>query len=167
MVRLAEALSPAARARLAELWSFIRAELPHSLGEPPFDSPEQLLLALRGRRVVGLLWAERVSGARLVEVADVEASDNMLDNEAAVQLAGIAASLGVALIWVRRSEQRRHLATSLVDAARKAGANLGCAEIPLEQVAFSQPTTQGFAFASRYLQKARSGKVLVYVPDWK
>eukprot|EP00929_Paragymnodinium_shiwhaense_P105854 TRINITY_DN70912_c0_g1_i1.p1 TRINITY_DN70912_c0_g1~~TRINITY_DN70912_c0_g1_i1.p1 ORF type:complete len:284 (-),score=46.44 TRINITY_DN70912_c0_g1_i1:239-1090(-) len=171
VVRLPAKLPPAARSRLEALWAFVRAELPHSLGDPPSDS-DQLLLALHGRRVVGLLWAERVSMARLIEVDSMDASDDITESSAAtspeiLQSTGGTPALGVALMWVRRSEQRKNIATTMVDAMRAQASSLGRGDVPLEQVAFSQPTTQGFAFAARYLHRVRGGKVLVYLPDWR
>eukprot|EP00931_Biecheleriopsis_adriatica_P103401 TRINITY_DN78244_c0_g1_i1.p1 TRINITY_DN78244_c0_g1~~TRINITY_DN78244_c0_g1_i1.p1 ORF type:complete len:317 (-),score=47.18 TRINITY_DN78244_c0_g1_i1:176-1126(-) len=79
-------------------------------------------------------------------------------------------TLGVALIWVRRAERRRGIATALINAARHlAGSAGGSRDMT---VAFSEPTDLGFAFASAYTsskEAARSSsmpstKLVVYQP---
>jgi len=129
-----------------------------------------LFLGLRGRDVVGLLWTERITGER---TAEVHPSDRMDIIEAGLDAGGAiparrsgCASIGVALVWVRRAERRRGLATALVDVARQRGAYVGLPPIPLEQVAFTQPTQQGLNFAARYAGAVRGGNVLVYRPSW-
>eukprot|EP00927_Polykrikos_kofoidii_P062877 TRINITY_DN57676_c0_g1_i1.p1 TRINITY_DN57676_c0_g1~~TRINITY_DN57676_c0_g1_i1.p1 ORF type:complete len:277 (+),score=40.55 TRINITY_DN57676_c0_g1_i1:240-1070(+) len=180
VLRLDQNLAPAAREQLEAVWDFIRKELPHSLGGPPVlasrcgaGEPPILLMGLRGRIVVGLLWAERVAAHRVFEVADVSDCGKSHGSGCVSTTASHGdqhkqvAVLGVALIWVRRGEQRRGLATALVNAARRQPATFGCQDVALEEVAFSQPTDQGFEFASRYLHCARKGKVLIYEPPWQ
>ena len=53
------------------------------------------------------------------------------------------AAVGVAVIWVARSERRRGLATAMVDSVRRS-----------EPVAFSQPTELGWSFASSYSRRS-------------
>eukprot|EP00913_Durusdinium_trenchii_P021852 g20533.t1 len=62
-------------------------------------------------------------------------------------------SLGVALVWVRRRERRRGLATALVDCLRRLNGGA--------TVAFSQPTDLGFAFATRYSRQQRFDSPMV------
>merc|ERR1711879_800940 len=59
-------------------------------------------------------------------------------------------SIGVEVIWVRKSARRRGLATVLVDAARESTAKFGEKPLPRNAVAFSQPTDMGSAFARGY-----------------
>jgi len=108
-----------------------------------------------------------------------------LDGEGSASLGQASFPLGIAVVWVRRSERRRGLATSMVEAARHlaAGAAPGCkraAELTWAAapkvatalpVAFSQPTDLGMAFASSYTTSfvqaaAEAPGVLVYTPTW-
>lgn len=146
--------SNAARARFHDLWEFVRNDLSHGIDPPQLDSVAAgvsvVLLGLRGSVVVGLVWAERAATATL---------DNDPDHTR-------RARLGIALVWVRRSERRRGLATALVDAARRLAAGPGTAPVAIGEVAFSQPTLHGAAFASKYTEQAHAGQVLVYQPTW-
>lgn len=138
-----------------------------------------LLLGLRGRKVVGLLWAERVfakTNAKLANGAERPAAvlevRDPKDPEMVISREERPVVLGIRLIWVRRTEQRRGLASALVDAARQQSPSAAAAwgknisKVPLDEVAFSDPTGQGLAFAARYLQASRGGKVFVYQPAW-
>merc|ERR1719506_2494917 len=52
-------------ARFEELWTFVSNDLSHSLGRPSHEElgsgRDYVLLGLRGREVLGLLWAENVT----------------------------------------------------------------------------------------------------------
>lgn len=123
VVRLgAHHLRGAALIRLTEIWETIQdTDLAH-----PFDlpSPEQLanqsaylLLALKGREVLALLSAERIGA-----VACPEGKTKQKSTESAFDSAQRApVSLGVAVVWVRRRERRRGLATSMVDCQQLSG----------------------------------------------
>lgn len=67
-------------------------------------------------------------------------------------------TLGVRLIWVSVESRHRGLATELVDEARKR--IIYGSVIPKAEVAFSQPTTEGLAFARSYIYPTRN--VLAY-----
>lgn len=171
------AASSAARTQLDSLWGMVERDLSHSLGSPSCADiaagRSVVLLGLRGRAVVGVVWAEWVPSTASLHGMSSPDEDVDLDS-AATRVVGATVAepyLGVALVWVRRSEQRKGLATALVEAARKSAAGcplLGSAgpAVPLERLAFSQPTNEGFAFASRFLRTAHHGRVLVYQPEW-
>ncbi|KAI3836722.1 hypothetical protein MKX03_007368 [Papaver bracteatum] len=60
----------------------------------------------------------------------------------------VSALCGVRAIWVSPFNRRKHVATKLLDAARKSFSK--GYTIEASQVAFSQPTTAGKVFASKY-----------------
>lgn len=69
----------------------------------------------------------------------------------------VPAVCGIRAIWVTPAHRRKHIASQLLDAARKSfykGVALECS-----QLAFSQPTSSGIALASRYVG---SSSILVY-----
>lgn len=170
-------LAPAVWERFHALWDFVRQDLSHGLDPPTPEAvtagASAILLGVRGREVVGLIWAERVDGPWCLRYADAEEEAAA---PAAAATAGAAAALpaaerrapraalGVALVWVRRTERRRGLATALVDAARRQAAVLGGRPVPPEEVAFSQPTSLGLAFARQYAGDVHRGRALVYQP---
>lgn len=65
--------------------------------------------------------------------------------------------LGVKLVWTAPQYRRQKVAHRLVDAARKSIV-FGLV-VPVQSMAFSQPTESGFAFARAY---CRSKRVLAY-----
>ncbi|CAJ1393375.1 unnamed protein product [Effrenium voratum] len=185
VVRLGpSALRGAAGVRLVELWEKIRdTELSHALELPSAERLANhsawLLLALRGKEVLALLSAERVpaswaaispeSASRTALTCDKQKSiaaplqphseGAVADHEARTPPRRAGFALGVAVVWVRRRERRRGLATALVDCARRISGGA---------VAFSQPTELGFAFASAYTRHRGSTSLpLVYEPDWE
>lgn len=160
-------------ARLNELWHHIQdGDLSHSLALPSATDIASgrcsLFLSLRGKEVLGLLSAEHCSlsqvsrhrissraealGAKEESIANISGCgvDPTLANESL---------LGIALIWVRRSERRRGVATSLLDAARQASG------VSRDNVAFSQPTELGFSFATAYEASGVKNDILVYEPN--
>ncbi|CAK9059428.1 unnamed protein product [Durusdinium trenchii] len=210
LVRLkANQLRGAARKQLTELWEVVRdRELSHSLELPSIEALASqsawLLLALKGREVLGMLSAERItteivepetptcykrprnaktSDQEIVEakmaghegrrslVPSIFADENHELREAPAPSSALTVtpkkapkrcaappSLGVALVWVRRRERRRGLATALVDCLRRLNGGA--------TVAFSQPTDLGFAFATRYSRQQRFDSPMVYDPAW-
>lgn len=171
--------TPAARQRFEMLWEFIREDLSHGLEAPSAAAITAgdctVLLCLRSHEVIGLLWAEPAGKAELLDSDEAlgdspssvfgSSSNNRTDLSTSSQ---IAVSIGVALIWVRRTERRRGHATSMLDAARRCMTALGGAadSVPLAEVAFSQPTSLGCAMARSYVQSVHHGKVPVYCPSW-
>lgn len=166
LVRLgANTLRGTTLSRLAELWETIReTDLSHSLdlpsGERLANGSAWLLMALKGREVLGLLSAERIAGTSSA-CLDSSGSGMKQKSETDASKADIGQrtkpTLGVAVVWVRRRERRRGLATSLVDCLRRLNGG--------GSVAFSQPTELGFNFASSYSCRQHTGP-LVYDPDW-
>ncbi|XP_022934206.1 protein CHROMOSOME TRANSMISSION FIDELITY 7 [Cucurbita moschata] len=89
------------------------------------------------------------------EALDVNLNGVILCEEEAVP-----AVCGIRAIWVTPANRRKHIATQLLDAARKSfckGGSLECS-----QLAFSQPTSSGMALASRYVG---SRSILAYKSD--
>lgn len=154
-----------AQSRFDDIWEFVRNDVSHGL-EPPTDEALAsgrafILLALQGRRVVGLVSAERLTPNQKVQCMPDEDVSGLALVEPGVHLHGRPqiAALGISLIWVRRSDRRKGLARAMVDAARKISTLPGQVMASTDEVAFSQPTNLGFAFAKRY-----SGQALVYTP---
>jgi len=195
--------------RLKELWEHVReGDLSHSLEPPSCEAiaagTAWLLLVLKGKEVIGLLSAERLSHATQLAAAGswtpppvaVQKASSAQDWKsslhprvclkdvvpAAAEVAEVRtpsprarrasrnkAALGVALIWVRRSERRRGFARALVDATRKIAAlgSPGSVDIRASEVAFSQPTDLGLAFASSYVACPKQAAApLIYEPTW-
>ncbi|KAI3903307.1 hypothetical protein MKW98_031961 [Papaver atlanticum] len=71
----------------------------------------------------------------------------------------VSALCGVRAIWVSPFNRRKHVGTKLLDAARKSFSK--GYTIEASQVAFSQPTTAGKVFASKY-----SGTSLSTISVW-
>mmetsp|Transcript_44545 Transcript_44545/g.92789 ORF Transcript_44545/g.92789 Transcript_44545/m.92789 type:complete len:277 (+) Transcript_44545:57-887(+) len=165
--------SATAREQFDALWTFVRKDLSHGIDLPEAGAlaagASAVLLGLRGREVTGLLWAERPAAAAGLLEIEGNGSEERNSEEPAATIAASreCARLGVALIWVRKAERRRGLATALVDAARCHLAGLGAPHVPPEQVAFSQPTDLGRLFAGHYSRAARAGKILIYRPSWE
>jgi hypothetical protein len=159
--------SSGALQRFEELWSFVMNDLSHSLGIPSLEDlrhgSNALLICLSGRQVTGVLWAERLSENSML--SDVPASSDSSSDSVIGKAIGRKAILGVRLIWVHRTHRKRNLATSLVDAARVYAGGLGGKALPAEEVAFSQPTTQGLAFATSYMKAACGSNAVVYAPE--
>mmetsp|Transcript_98176 Transcript_98176/g.204779 ORF Transcript_98176/g.204779 Transcript_98176/m.204779 type:complete len:381 (+) Transcript_98176:109-1251(+) len=154
------------------LWQHVQTDFSHGFDPPPRTSIESknasVLLALRGRRVAGLLWVERISGAHLVEArADedstpveklVGSSQNQLVAQEPAQ--SIKAKLGVVLIWSQRAERRKGLGSLLLDVARSSY------RVDVREVAFSQTTHLGSRLAQRYVNGVHGNLIPEYHPDW-
>jgi len=162
--------SSTARARLEAVWEFIQHDLSHAFHLPSAEAltsgASAILLALRGRQVLGLLWAERITSAVLSSRTERR---NCCDDgapTASCQAAQVRASIGVALVWVRRTERRRGVATALINAARATLAGAGSTPVPVNEVAFSQTTRMGSDLAERYLGEVHQGDIPLYEPAW-
>jgi len=147
-----------------ELWENIRStQLSHILELPSAEQMASksaiILLALRGKDVLALLSAERITADKLGPpslASSTTRAQQMLQSQKTEPL------LGVAVLWTRRRERRRGLAVALVDRARQL-------LTPSCRVAFSQPTELGQAFAQQYVQRMSDQEesgVLVYAPDF-
>jgi|Transcript_56123 hypothetical protein len=153
-----------ASARFDELWTFISNDLSHSLGAPSPASlgnrNDTLLICLRGREVMAMLWGELLSEGTSIREAAMEGQHSQKR-----LIVGRRGLLGVRLIWVHKSCRKKGLATSLVDSLRMHAGGLGGKPIPADEVAFSEPTEQGLAFANRYAySKSVGDSALIYTP---
>lgn len=163
-------LAPAASVQFEALWDFIRGDMSHGLDPPATKNVATgtsiVLLSLRKHEVVGLLWAEPIMRAQLVNTEHMMTDETTMPDftEELVENKTVRAALGICLIWVKRSERRKGLATALVEAARRDAAELGAHPVPVEQVAFSQLTSLGFTFARQYLRATHKGQILIYNP---
>jgi len=180
------------------LWDFVRTDMSHGFEQPSTaaGTAAAVLLALRGRQVLGLLWVERITNAEILHIAEedaigapaassaiatagagslvskasdvLSAAGDVTVNDSPKAMASpvaVRATLGVALVWVRRTERRKGLATAMLDAARGCMAGLGSPPIPLTEVAFSQTTDMGSRLAKSYIGASHSGGVLMYSPS--
>ncbi|RAL44642.1 hypothetical protein DM860_003401 [Cuscuta australis] len=77
-----------------------------------------------------------------------EALDELLNGVILCEKDGVSASCGIRAIWVSPSNRRKHIASYLLDAARKTF----CDGVVLEraELAFSQPTSAGKKLISSY-----------------
>jgi hypothetical protein len=151
-------------ARLNELWHHIQdGDLSHSLALPSANDIASgrcsFFLSLRGKEVLGLLSAEHCSLSQVSRHRISSTAAALVDKEEVVGSGANESLLGIALIWVRRSERRRGVATSLLDAARQASG------VSRDHVAFSQPTELGFSFAAAYEASGVKNDILVYEPN--
>ncbi len=65
----------------------------------------------------------------------------------------VGVSLGVAQVWVHPSHRRSGVGSALLDAAREHA--VYAYTVPKAELAFSQPTSDGYALAATYLGTAR------------
>lgn len=93
--------------------------------------------------VKGALLAETIKSAHLIPEGSTESS--LVLDESAPKF---PAAIGIARIWTAPAARRQGLAVRLLEALRR------CYARPLiisrKMVAFSQPTTEGLALATRY-----------------
>lgn len=123
-------------------------------GEEGAAVPARYWLAVAGGHIVGaLVTADVPNGAAFPLRVDVggESIAPTMDRSQPTR-----ASLGVAQVWTAPAWRRRGLARSLLDAAR-AHAVYGHS-VPWREVAFSQPTRAGRAFATSYVAAAASAE---------
>ncbi|KAI3987328.1 hypothetical protein MKX01_003078 [Papaver californicum] len=73
----------------------------------------------------------------------------------------VSALCGIRAIWASPLDRKKHVATKLLDAARKSFSK--GYTIEASQVAFSQPTTEGNVLASKY--SGSTSTFLVYKPE--
>lgn len=162
-----------AHSQLEPLWEFIRGDLGHSMEMPKTadlaDGSAMVLIGLRGREAVGFLWVERRAGSaavlheRMPMAADgADGAQADIEPVAQGERRCRGAGLGVVLIWARRTERRRGLASALVEKARELFGRSSEWGVDAGDLAFSQPTNSGFAFAAKYTSGSRNGSVLVY-----
>lgn len=164
VVRLpASAIDAASRSKPAAafetLWDFVRGDLSHGFQLPQSKSLASgqcaVLLALRGRQVQGMICVERIANATIEKVSVVgEGGENAIT---------VAASLGISLVWVRKTERKKGLASAMIVAARHLLANIGEPPIPLNRLAFSQTTDMGTLFAQSVLGP-NSRAIPIFVP---
>lgn len=86
-----------------------------------------------------------------------EAMDSSLLGSIACEEEATPASCGIRAIWVSPSNRRKRIATHLLDAVRKSFST-DCV-LELSQLAFSEPTSAGKTFATKY---TGTGSFLVY-----
>lgn len=99
----------------------------------------QVFVCLKGdNQVIGLLLTMQISKAYIATVSDD--SINVIPNSER------DASLGVSRMWVRKEYRRQGIAAKMLSLARKSQTQ----PITKAQVAFSQPTMEGFKFACKY-----------------
>jgi len=109
---------------------------------------ESCFLYVRNKHVVGLILVVSIKEAfRLIpgDGGDDDVSDVKVSQKPTT------AHLGVSLVWVQRALRRQKIATRLVEAARRH--TIYGVHVPLDAVAFSQPTSLGHALARRVLQR--------------
>lgn len=130
------------------------------------DKNETIYLYTKEKIVLGCLITENVSVKSLVHLTstvkstdvmtkinhDVNTEEKINDN-----IADTPCTLGIKIIWVHKDYRRRKIANKLVDAARQRFA-FGKV-LKRDEIAFSQPTNDGLAFALRY---CKSDKILAY-----
>lgn len=105
-------------------------------------------------RVIGMCSVEQISTAYIAK----------MDDEGNVTLdAQVPARMGVNRVWVRHTHRRQGIAVRLVASSRRhllSPPRVDCV-IGKSEIAFSQPTRDGFAFASSYRGDGRT--CLVYL----
>lgn len=106
-------------------------------------------------RVIGMCSVEQIGTAYVATLDD--AGNVTLDGH-------VSARMGVNRVWVRRTHRRQGIAVRLVASSRRhllpSSSRAGCA-IGRDEIAFSQPTRDGFAFAASYREDRRT--CLVYL----
>lgn len=125
---------------------------------PSLPPSLQLYLALdRESRVKGAVLAETTKTAFLLPLDALKAGALVISDS----LPSHPAAIGITRIWTAPSGRRTGLATRLLEAVRKGFARP--LAVSKKMIAFSQPTTEGLALATRYQQGLfTDGLCLVY-----
>jgi len=130
------------------------------------DKNESIYLYTKEKIVLGCLITETISIKSLVHLTStVKSTDVMTRINHDVNTAKKVpddiednpCTLGIKIIWVHRDYRRQKIANKLVDAARQRFA-FGKV-LKRNEIAFSQPTNDGLAFALTY---CKSDKILAY-----
>lgn len=101
----------------------------------------QIFVCLKGdNQVIGLLLIQQISKAYVAIMSDDSGSISIVPNSER------SACLGVSRMWVRKEYRRQGIAAKMLSLAGKHQAH----PIKKEQIAFSQPTMEGFKFACKY-----------------
>lgn len=149
--------------------AFITKASSTSGDNPQSETKERsLYLYVEKRRIIAALVPDEVEASRVYPVSsmediaalDTKHTSNTLSPSRSDSLSSTAATLmlGVRLIWVHESRRRQGIAHRMVDAIRRL--HFFGQVVDITQLAFSQPTVDGLAFAQRYC-KTRS--ILSYV----
>ena len=162
VVKLSDMDGAEAVRKLAEIKAMVDAELGHTPELPAEGVRAFLVLEQHSKRLRGCAFTEPCAEAYRVVPPPAaedarEAGDSGLDG--APRSSASSGSLshdgsprpalcGVTLIWVAARDRRRGLATALLDAARTHYA--AAFEVPVERLAFSQPTELGRRLAASY-----------------
>lgn len=115
-------------------------------------------------RVVGCLVSRRIDRAHRVVVSnDIQANngsgsgtdDGNQERESLLYdtTETVRAVCGISRIWVHPKHRLQHIASRLLDACRKT--LIYGYHVPLHEIAFSQPTTDGQGFATSYCRTAQ------------
>jgi N-acetyltransferase len=129
------------------------------------EKNENIYLYTKEKIVLGCLITEKVPVKSLVHLTStVKSTDVMtkINNEInteenSTNNIDVPCTLGIKIIWVHRDYRRQKIANKLVDIARQRFA-FGKV-LKRNEIAFSQPTSDGLAFALTY---CKSDKVLAY-----
>ncbi|XXQ32075.1 N-acetyltransferase ESCO zinc-finger domain-containing protein [Plasmodiophora brassicae] len=109
------------------------------------------VVATKSNRVAACAVCRPLTKAYVPDEANIRAAPSERN--------AVPARLGVDVIWVHGRQRRKKLASWLLDTARQ-HLTFGL-PVPVAQVAFSQPTEAGAAFARSYT----SARLLVYGPE--
>ena len=108
---------------------------------------QRAFVCIKHKQIVGCVIAEQIQFGYTIQTQEDDASS---PNQTLRRSDSRAkALLGISRIWVHSTARRQHVASLLVTSIRqKLIYGIEC--IPLHQIAFSQPTRLGLAFASKY-----------------
>ncbi|KAJ2082263.1 hypothetical protein H4R24_001709 [Coemansia sp. RSA 988] len=148
-VRLVDAQGPSKREiqRALEILNLANEQLGAcSLDLSELDSKQRKIFVYisPGRRVEGCVLAESIASARRVVPSHTsqQSAESVVCSETT-----FPAICGISRIWVTQHARRGGIASQMLDVVRLRF-TYGC-QIGLEQIAFTQPTTDGYALAER------------------
>ena len=126
------------------------SELASSSLDPHDENIYSVLFFIRESHVQGCLMMERVHSSLVYSI-----DKSNLESDLSQSVSASSASnynLGIRFIWVNASARRLKTASLMVDAARRSFHLTGVSK---DEVAFSQPTSDGLRFAFSYSKKDR------------
>jgi len=151
-----------------EVRTMVESELGCAPLTPQQQQQQTVYFYVEGDEIIGCLIAQRIQYAHRIIVSMLELPQHnnnkrskqeptvMEDEQIAEEAMNscdmtsqVPAVCGVSRIWVHKSHRRKRIAHRLLESVRKS--LVYSYHIPLEQVAFSQPTTEGKLFAMRYM----------------
>lgn len=145
--------------KLIDIITLVNGELGGTAGSNQLQSNQLIYLYISKNKVVGVCIVQRLNAVQqLIDVYHMNVTIHTnKQTTATISDKFNDAILGIDKIWVHQQHRRHRIAHKLIDCARET-IEYGCI-VPIHQIAFSQPTTDGQKLAINYTQ---SNIILTY-----